>query len=166
MSLKNSNQPLSKVRAIIFDFDGIFTTNSVFLGVDGREFVECSRYDGYGLKKLSLIGTKMVIISSEKVPIVHTRAKKLGIESIAPVEEKLAVAKSWLKKNTILLSQTAFIGNDINDLDLLKAVGYPFCPSDAHPDVLEFAYILKQAGGRGVVRELCDMITRAKAEGT
>ena len=149
---------LKSIKAVIFDFDGVFTTNSVFVDKYGHEIVECSRYDGYGIKMLSELNIPSIIISSEKVPIVNARADKLGIDAFAPINNKVNCAKNWVDSLNITLSQTAFLGNDINDLPLLRKVGFPFCPCDAHKTVFHFSHRLLSMGGKGVVRELCDLI--------
>lgn len=149
---------LGKIKALILDFDGVFTTNSVFVDKFGGEFVECSRYDGYGLSSLKETGMSLVILSSEVVPIVNYRAEKMKIECIAPSSNKLQDATRWLDEKGIEMEDTAFIGNDINDIELMDRVGFAFCPSDAHKDVFKYAHILEAKGGKGVVRELCDKI--------
>jgi len=151
---------LSDIKALILDFDGVFTTNSVFVDRFGGEFVECSRYDGYGLHCVKDLGIALLILSSEIVPIVNSRAKKLNIECIAPSNNKLQDATRWLAEKDIKMEDVAFIGNDINDIALMDRVGYAFCPKDAHKDVFEYAHKLETKGGKGVVRELCDKIKK------
>lgn len=146
------------IRLIVFDFDGVFTDNMVYVSQDGIETVKCFRGDGYGLKKLESIGISSLIISSEENPVVSTRSSKLGIRCIQSVKDKLSVLISIIKELELTEDQVAFVGNDINDLSCLTSVGLPIVVKDAHADVISHAlYITQTCGGYGAVREVCDL---------
>jgi len=147
------------VKHIFFDFDGVFTDNSVYVSEEGREFVRASRFDGYGLRKLDEIGVTYCIVSSEVNPVAGWRAEKIGIEIYLDIANKLDFASQYADKNGFSLSESAFLGNDINDIQLLGAVGYPACVSDAWDgisDVCKFQTL--RYGGHGAVREFCEHI--------
>src|SRR3990170_3916107 len=154
---------IKSIRLVAFDFDGVFTDNRVYVFEDGREAVLCSRADGLGLQKLRAAGVETVIISTETNPVVAARARKLKIRCLQGLDDKLGALNDLAREMGLELSQVAFVGNDINDLPCLAAVGLPIVVRDAHPDVVPYArYQTKTAGGRGAVREICDLLAEVK----
>ncbi len=150
----------SKVRLIAFDFDGVFTDNAVYVDQNGIESVRCWRSDGLGLRKLEEIGIKPIILSTEANPVVMKRSEKLHIDCIHGSLDKHKDLSLLLDKLQLKFTETAFVGNDINDLECLKAVVCPIIVHDAHPDVTEYAvYKTKTPGGYGAVREVCDLFS-------
>jgi 3-deoxy-D-manno-octulosonate 8-phosphate phosphatase (KDO 8-P phosphatase) len=153
---------LAGVRLVGFDFDGVFTDNLVWVFEDGREAVSCTRADGLGLRKLEALGVGAVIISTEVNPVVSARARKLAVRCVQGCDDKVSVLKEFCCDAGITLGAAAFVGNDINDAACLGAVGVPIVVADAHPDLLPLAvYRTAARGGRGAVREVCDMIDYA-----
>lgn len=149
------------IRLVAFDFDGVFTDNMVYVSEDGSETVRCFRGDGLGLSKLERAGIETVIISTETNPVVSARSRKLGIRCIQGCEDKCAALKTIAEKRGLSLTEVAFVGNDINDLACLTAVGLPVVVRDAHPDVIPYArYRTRSPGGHGAVREICDLLER------
>jgi YrbI family 3-deoxy-D-manno-octulosonate 8-phosphate phosphatase len=111
------------------------------------------------LQKLRETGIELIIISTETNPVVSARAAKLGIKCVQSCGDKKAALENAAKEIGAELSQTGFMGNDINDLHCLEAAGLPIVVSDAHPDVLGVAaYRTRARGGEGAVREVCDLI--------
>ena len=154
----NLDDIIRDIRLIAFDFDGVFTDNTVYVFEDGREAVRCSRADGIGLSKLKQLGIHTVIISTETNPVVTARARKLGLPCVQGVNDKRAALESVLREHGLSLEQAAFVGNDINDLPCLTAVRLPIVVQDAHPDVIPHAlYRTTTHGGHGAVREVCDL---------
>lgn len=164
--LKKQFKDLAKnIQFVVFDFDGVFTDNRVFINEKGEESVVCSRSDGLGLTRLKQLGLELLILSSEPNPVVKRRAEKLKIRCIYNCEDKLKVLSREAKRKGVSLKQAAYMGNDINDAACLKAVGLAVVVADAHKDVLKSAcYKTRLKGGRGAVREVCDLIFRAKTE--
>lgn len=151
-----------KTRMIVFDFDGVFTDNSVYVFQDGTEAVRCSRSDGLGLKKLDKLGISKMILSTETNSVVAVRSKKLGIDCIHGSENKLAELTNVVEKRGLSFEQVCFVGNDINDLECLKQVGFPVVVRDAYDDVIKIArYQTRANGGMGAVREICDLFEQA-----
>ena len=149
------------IRLVAFDFDGVFTDDMVYVLQDGSEAVRCFRGDGIGLQKLVRLGIVSIIISTESNPVVSARADKLKIRCIQGVSDKRAALESVTRDLDITLSQVAFVGNDVNDLPLLRCVGLPIVVKNAHPDVLDHAiYQTNHPGGHGAVREVCDLVER------
>jgi 3-deoxy-D-manno-octulosonate 8-phosphate phosphatase (KDO 8-P phosphatase) len=129
----------------------------------GEEAVAFTRSDGLGLRRLEEVGVKAMIVSMERNPIVGARAEKLRIDCAQGVDDKLTLLREQADNAGIGLEDTAFVGNDINDADCLRAVGLPVVPADAWPEVVPLAaWVLTRAGGRGCVREFCDAVWEAQ----
>lgn len=149
-----------RVRLLAFDFDGVFTDNSVYVFEDGTETVRCWRGDGIGLRRLESLGIEPVIISSEPNPVVLARSRKLQIRCIHGCKDKAGALSELARDKGLSLDQTAFVGNDINDLPVLAAAGLSIVVHDAHPDATAGAsYRTQRPGGYGAVREVCDLFT-------
>ena len=159
-SLKNL---IRTIRLVAFDFDGVFTDNSVYVSQDGTESIRCSRSDGIGLRKLDNLGIPTIIISSEVNPVVSVRSKKLMVRCIQGVNDKAKTLEEVATDMSLELKQMAFVGNDVNDLPALNTVGLPIVVQDAHADVIPYAkYRTETPGGYGAVREVCDIIARVQ----
>ena len=147
---------------IVYDFDGVMTDNSVILSEDGKESVIVNRSDGLAVSILKDMGMKQLILSKERNSVVSARARKLGIPVLQGVDDKVLVLQYYCQEKSLSLDKVVFIGNDINDIALMRMVGYPLCPKDAYPQVKKEAkYIIPVNGGRGVVRELLNNIKGA-----
>jgi 3-deoxy-D-manno-octulosonate 8-phosphate phosphatase (KDO 8-P phosphatase) len=154
---------LKNLKAIFFDFDGIFTDNSVFVSDCGRETVRCNRFDGLGLNKLKKLNINLHIISSEVNPIVKHRAMKLDLTVDYDIKCKVECAKSILEQWKLNFDECAFMGNDINDIALMRKVALPITVPDAWPEVFSNALAVTcRNGGNGAVREVCEIIYEEK----
>jgi 3-deoxy-D-manno-octulosonate 8-phosphate phosphatase (KDO 8-P phosphatase) len=154
---------LSTIRLIAFDFDGVFTDNTVYVSHDGIESVRCWRSDGLGLSRLRSVGVHAYIISTEVNPVVSIRAKKLRLSFDQGVEDKAAAILSACKKFNIPPEETMFVGNDVNDIPAFKSVTFPVAVADAHPEIYPFVlYRTQKPGGMGAVREICDLVYSAR----
>jgi YrbI family 3-deoxy-D-manno-octulosonate 8-phosphate phosphatase len=156
---------IRNIRLIAFDFDGVFTDNMVWVLQDGTEAVRCNRSDGLGLQKIKRLGIETMIISTETNPVVSARARKLNIRCLQSCEDKRKALENIVAEMGISLAEVAFVGNDTNDRECLACVGLPIVVQDAHPDVIALArYRTRANGGRGAVREICDLFERTLAE--
>jgi 3-deoxy-D-manno-octulosonate 8-phosphate phosphatase (KDO 8-P phosphatase) len=157
-----SSETLASVRLAVFDFDGVFTDNHVWVDDDGVESVRCCRADGLGLRRLREVGVAALVVSMETAPVVAARARKLGVDCIQGIEEKLPVLREQAASRGIALEQTAYVGNDVNDASCLEAVGLSVVPADAWPEARDLAeWVLTRGGGDGCVREFCDAVWKA-----
>lgn len=148
-----------RLDALVFDFDGVFTDNGVTVLGEGNEAVVCSRGDGMGIEMLRKAGWPMVVISKETHPVVSARCAKLKLECIQGIEDKITTLRAWLDARGFDLERTLYVGNDVNDLSCLTAVGCPVAVADAHPEALRASrIILDHTGGRGALRELAELI--------
>lgn len=157
---------LASVELVAFDFDGVFTDNTVFVTQDGIESVRCWRSDGLGLARLRSVGVHVFIISTEANPVVMARAQKLKLPCKQGIEDKAATILETCKELGIAPAITMFVGNDINDISAFNAVGVPVAVADAYPEIdAHVLYRTKKPGGFGAVREMCDLIFDAKRSG-
>jgi YrbI family 3-deoxy-D-manno-octulosonate 8-phosphate phosphatase len=156
---------LRRLRLVVFDFDGVFTDNAVWIFEDGREAVRCTRADGIGLSRLKAAGIETAIISTETNPVVGARARKLAIRCIQACDDKREAVTALAAKLGIPLGDVAFVGNDVNDMPSCEVAGLAIAVADAHPDMARHTQWQTSArGGHGAVREICDLIMRARAE--
>ena len=152
---------LSKIKAI--DFDGVFTDNSVYVMQNGEEAVVCDRSDGMGISMLRKADVPMVIISTEKNPVVSARAAKMDLAVLQGIDDKLPTLRSWAVSQRLTLDEVAFVGNDINDVECLEGAGLGVVVADAYPVAVEAADMqLTREGGRGAVREFADLWLAAR----
>ena len=154
---------LRQVRLAVFDFDGVFTDNRVWVGEDGIERLAFSRSDGLGLRRLEEVDVKPLIVSMERSPIVTARAEKLRVDCFQGIDDKAGLVIEVVDDLGFRMDETAYVGNDINDAECLRTVGLPVVPADAWPEVMPLAkWVLTRGGGRGCVREFCDGVWEAQ----
>lgn len=147
------------IKALILDFDGVFTDNRVLVFQDGSEAVVCDRSDGWGIAQLKKTGLPILILSTEANPVVQARADKLKIPFIQGQSEKWRTLQAWLNERNLDPESVVYIGNDVNDLQCMQSVGFSVAVADAHPVILRQAdLILDHPGGQGAIRELCDLL--------
>ena len=154
------------VDAVVTDFDGVHTDDAALVDADGGEGVRVSRADGLGVAALRTAGVPVLILSTERHPVVSARARKLGVEVLQGVDDKAAALAAWLSGHALDPARVAYVGNDVNDLAPLALVGWPVAVADARPEVRAAArLVLSQAGGHGAVRELADRVLAARETG-
>jgi YrbI family 3-deoxy-D-manno-octulosonate 8-phosphate phosphatase len=154
---------LATVRLAVFDFDGVFTDNRVWVNERGEEMLAFSRSDGLGLRRLDDVGVRYLIVSKEPNQIVSARARKLDADCVQGVDDKLAIVRERSERLGVVLEHIAYVGNDVNDAECLRAVGVPVVPADAWPEVVPLArWVLERPGGAGCVREFCDAVWEAQ----
>ncbi len=157
------NNSVSDIKLAIFDFDGVFTDNTVYVSAKGDEYVRCFRGDGLGLKRLRKAGVKPYVLSTEINKIVEIRCKKLNIEFEQGLKDKAASLRSLAENLGIPLKHVAYVGNDINDIGCLEIVGVRVVVADALSEVKRASeYITSRPGGLGAVREVCDWIVACR----
>ena len=162
--VKSPRKVFKELKLFATDVDGVLTDAGMYYGESGEELKKFNTRDGMGLKMLQAEGIILAIITGEQTKIVTRRAKKLGItEVFQGVEDKVAVLVQLSKKFNIPFEQMAYMGDDVNDLEALQAVGYAAAPADCVEQVRQVVhYIGRKNGGDGVVREVIDMILGAR----
>jgi N-acylneuraminate cytidylyltransferase len=147
------------IRLLVMDFDGVLTDDRVWVDEAGVESVAASRADGMGIARLRAGGFEAVVLSSETNPVVAARCRKLGIEAIQGVEDKAAALEALLERKGVARATVVYLGNDVNDLACFPVAGWAVAVADAAPAVRAAAdHVLRAPGGRGAVRELCELI--------
>ena len=166
---------MKPIRLFLTDVDGCLTDGGMYYGASGEEMKRFCVYDGMGMVLLRKAGIKCGILTSETTEIVARRAQKLQLDYLyqgvgSQVREgvmtKLQTCEHICAELGIGLDQVCYVGDDINDIDLLTAIakagGIAACPPNARPEVLALPNIriLKTPGGQGAIREMCDEILK------
>ena len=152
-----------KIEAVFFDFDGVFTDNKVYINENGKEGVKCDRSDGLGISLLKKRNIKCMVLSTEKNSVVKERCKKLGIECVNGIDNKLAYLKDYCTSNNYDMEHIVYLGNDLNDLECIKAAGFGVAVNDSFQEIKNKSdLILEHNGGDGAIRELVDLILNKK----
>lgn len=148
------------IRLFVSDVDGVMTDAGMYYGSDGVELKKFSTRDAVGLRMLRERGVKTAIITGENSPSVQNRANKIKIDYVFQgIEDKAVVLKKLCEETGIPLSETAYIGDDLNDLPAIELAGFTACPTDAADAVKEKVdLVLTRRGGDGAVREWCERI--------
>jgi 3-deoxy-D-manno-octulosonate 8-phosphate phosphatase (KDO 8-P phosphatase) len=151
---------LRDIRLFATDVDGVLTDAGMYYSESGDEWKKFNTRDGMGIKLLQNAGLITAIVTQERTRLVARRAEKLAIPELHQgVMDKLSVIRAMATRHGISLRQVAYIGDDVNDIEALKAVGLSASPADGLPQVLEIVdYVCRQKGGEGAVRELAEMI--------
>src|SRR3989454_9364624 len=157
---------LRRVQMLAMDVDGVLTDAGMYYTESGDELKKFNTRDGVGIKMLQAAGLVTAFITREKTAIVERRGQKLAVPEVHQgVDDKLAVLTTLAKKYGLTLDKVAYIGDDVNDLEALRAVGFSAAPADAMPSVLKAVhYICAKKGGEGAVRELADLILTARKQ--
>ncbi|MGD9790566.1 MAG: KdsC family phosphatase [Phycisphaerales bacterium] len=151
------------IQLVVFDFDGVMTDNAVIVTQDGQERVRCNRSDGMGIGMLKKVGIEVMVLSMEENPVVQRRCDKLKIPCIQGQVHKLPVLERVAKEKNLRLEQICYVGNDVNDLECLEHVGLGIAVADAWDDVLiRVRFATRRPGGNGAVREVCDLLRKAR----
>ena len=159
------------IKLFLTDVDGCLTDGGMYYTAEGDAMKRFCVYYGMGMACLQQAGIPCGILTSENSPIVKARAEKLklkylylGVGSKVNPDclTKLQAARKICDELGIGLENVAFVGDDINDVELLRAVGYPCCPPNARPEVLAVPgiHVLKTPGGHGAIREITDEILK------
>ena len=152
---------------LVLDVDGVLTDGSLWFGPTGEIQKRFHVHDGHGIKLLQRVGITVAVISGRKSRAVALRCRELGIKHLHQgVDDKGRVFNALLKRLRLDASQTACIGDDTPDVPLFLQVGFAVAVKDAHPLALAAAdQVTTRAGGTGAVREVCDWILKARADG-
>ncbi len=153
------------VAALVLDFDGVLTDNTVMTREDGTESVLCDRSDGFGIELLQQAGVRVAVLSKERNPVVAARCAKLGVEHVQGLDDKVPALRQYLAREAIDPSEVVFVGNDANDAGCLALVACGAIVADAHPSIRHVAdLVLTRPGGHGAVREIADLILAHEEE--
>jgi 3-deoxy-D-manno-octulosonate 8-phosphate phosphatase (KDO 8-P phosphatase) len=162
--MKDINEKAARVRLLIFDVDGVLTDGSLFVGDDGQEYKAFNSRDGHGIKMLLKYGVEIAIITGRTSQVVEHRMANLGITHIYQGKlDKLPAYEELREKLGISAEETAYVGDDVVDLPVMRRVGLAIAVQDAHPLVRQHSHWQTPSrGGRGAARDVCEMLMEAK----
>ena len=157
----------SGIRLVAFDVDGVFTDGRFTLSDDGVESKAFHTQDGFGIRQLINAGIEVAVISGRQSGAVERRMAELGVAHVIQgCRDKVAAFDDLVGELHLTAAQCAFVGDDIPDLPLLKVVGFPVAVANAVREVREFCdYTTRAPGGSGAVREVCELVLAAGADG-
>lgn len=147
------------LKLLVLDVDGTMTDGGIYITEDGKQFKKFNAHDGLGIKMAIKSGVEVAIISHSHVTeMVSARANALGLKYVyVGSREKLEVLKEWIQELNIDYEEIAFIGDDLNDLEIIQKVGFSACPDNAVDKIKDACdVVLKKQGGNGAVREFID----------
>ncbi len=162
--MKGLERRIKRVRLLLLDVDGVLTDGRLIYDDNGNELKSFDVKDGHGIKLLMRGGIKVGIITSRQSKVVSKRAEELGIEILhQKAVDKLSVFRRIKDREGLKAEEIAFMGDDLVDLPVLREVGFSIAPADAIEEVRRIVhYVTRNPGGRGAVREVCELILKTK----
>ena len=168
---RSKTSPLSRlkhIRLFATDVDGVLTDAGMYYSESGEELKKFNTRDGMGIKLLQKAGLITALVTQERTKLVARRGEKLMIPEVHQgVMDKLSLVREMAERHGLSMDQVAYMGDDINDLSTLQAVGFSATPADGLPQVLAAVdYVCTKKGGEGAVREIVEMILQAQHKST
>lgn len=153
----------SKVKAVVFDVDGVLTDGSLTFDENGVEYKTFNAKDGQGIVMLTKTGFVTAIITARENGTVRHRFKNLGMTKLFEgCKNKIQALRELMEEFNLKPEEIAYMGDDLPDICVLKVVGFPCCPNDAVDEVQKHAkFRTTKNGGKGAVREMCDFILKS-----
>ena len=155
---------LKRIRLFATDVDGVLTDAGMYYSESGEEMKKFNTRDGMGIKLLQRAGIITAIVTQERTKLVAWRGEKLMIPEVHQgVMDKIALVREMTERHGLSMEEVAYIGDDVNDVETLKAVGFSASPADGMPQALAVVdYVCAKKGGEGAVREIIEMILAAQ----
>ena len=155
---------LSKIRAIIFDIDGVLSAETINLSADGVPLRTVNIKDGYAIQLAVKLGLRIAILSGAKVDSIRVRYEGLGVQDIyLGCAVKIATYNEFLSKYSLTDDEIMYMGDDIPDMEIMRRVGCPVCPADACPEIKSVStYVSHLRGGYGCGRDVIEQVLRAQ----
>jgi 3-deoxy-D-manno-octulosonate 8-phosphate phosphatase (KDO 8-P phosphatase) len=156
---------LHGIKLLALDVDGVQTDGSLYYTETGEQLRKFHVHDGVGIKQAMAVGVIVAIVTASRTPSIKHRGRTLGVQHVlVGVKDKLSAVTGICEDLGIDISEVAHIGDDLNDLPLLQSVGLAITVANAVPEVLEaVTYITEKGGGSGAVREVSDLLMKAKS---
>jgi len=160
------NYELQKIKAVVFDIDGVLSAETITLSAEGEPLRTVNIKDGYAIQLAVKMGLRIVIITGGNTNAVRLRYERLGVEDIYMGSAvKVRTYDQMLEKYGLTDDEVMYMGDDVPDLEILRRVGCPVCPQDACPDVKEAClYVSPCKGGYGCGRDVIEQILRAQGK--
>ena len=161
--MNDLNEILSHITTFIFDYDGVMTDGTVFSDHDGHPWRATNVKDGYALQLAAKLGYNVAVISGAICPSMEVRMNSLGVTDVfTGIPNKVLKLKEYMQEKGLKPEEIVFMGDDIPDLQVMKAVGLPACPADAAEEVQAIShYISPRKGGKGAVRDIIEQVLKA-----
>lgn len=158
------NYDLTKIKAIIFDVDGVLSKQTVQMSENGDPLRTVNIRDGYAIQLAVKLGLKICIITGAKTQNIKKRYEGLGVTDIYLASSvKIKDYDDYIWRNRLKDEEVMYMGDDIPDIEILRRVGCPVCPRDATPDVCNVCgYISSVNGGEGCARDVIEQVLRAR----
>ena len=158
------NYDLSKIRALVFDVDGVLSAETVGMDAEGNPMRTVNIKDGYAIQLAMKLGLRIVILTGGRGDALRRRYEYLGVEDIYMGQAvKSQAYEELLVKYGLTDEEVLYMGDDIPDLQVMRRVGCPCCPADACVEVKEASlYVSHRKGGRGCARDVIEQVMRAK----
>lgn len=168
MRRKDWEERAKPIRLLLLDVDGVLTDGRIIYDGSGREWKSFDIKDGQGIRLLQRAGLEVGILSGRKSPAVRSRAKELGISLLRQrVTDKGKALEEIIEERNYPPEQICFVGDDLVDLPVFARVGLAVAVADSVEEVRASAhYITRNPGGRGAVREVCDLILKVQGKWT
>ncbi|HCA27405.1 MAG TPA: phenylphosphate carboxylase subunit delta [Betaproteobacteria bacterium] len=153
-----------RIQLMIFDVDGVMTDGALYMGDDGQEYKAFNSLDGQGMKMLKASGVALAIITGRSSQVVALRAANIGVSHLYQgVDDKLAVYRRLLDDLELIPEAAAYMGDDVVDLPVMRRCGLAITvPAAPAPVPAHAHYVTALGGGRGAVREACELVMRAQ----
>ncbi len=160
----NFKEDIARVKAIVLDVDGVMTDGGIIPTPDGDFIRRYYAKDGYAMASALREGIKICIISGGRGRMLEHRLQMLGVTAMyLDCMDKVAALKEFIESNGLDAEEVIYMGDDIPDLECMRCVGIPVCPSDAAMEVVEASrYVSEYEGGRGAVRDIVEQVMRAQ----
>ena len=157
---------LTKIRAIIFDLDGVLSAETIPLGTDGVPCRTVNIKDGYAIQLAMKLGLRIVILTGAKTKSLRVRYEGLGVKDIfVGCSVKIETYRLLKEKYDLKDEEVLYMGDDIPDYEIMRMVGCPVCPADAAPEIKAIStYISHKNGGYGCVRDVLEQVLRAQGK--
>lgn len=158
------NYDLTKIRAVIFDVDGVLSCETVTMFPDGEPMRTVNIKDGYAIQLAQKVGLRIVIMTGGNTHAIHKRYDRLGVEDIyMKCAVKIKTYDAFLEKYGLHDDEVIYMGDDIPDYEVMQRVGCPCCPNDACPEIKSVSrYVATAKGGYGVGREILEQVLRVQ----
>jgi len=156
----NYKKKLQKIKLVITDVDGVLTDGGMYYSKNGESLKKFNTRDAMGMELLSGLDIKTIMLTRENSDIVKARAKKIKVDKLySGILDKKSIFPTILKKYHVTSDQVAYIGDDINDIEIMKCVGFSSTPNDGMKQVKKLSnYICNLDGGNGAFREFAELI--------
>ncbi|MDR1372962.1 MAG: HAD hydrolase-like protein [Dysgonamonadaceae bacterium] len=158
------NYDLEKIKAFVFDVDGVLSPESIPLHISGEPLRIINTKDGYAMQLAAKKGFQLCIITGGNSNAVEIRFQSLGFQYIyTNVKDKIAIFRDFMSETGLKAEEICYVGDDIPDFEVMQIAGLPCCPADAAPEIKEISrYISPKKGGQGVGRDIIEQVLKVQ----